>query len=64
MSKNLTRGTISTMENDSEKQKEIEEIQRRIEYLINTDQISDSEKLAIANKALKIIELSERKEVV
>lgn len=52
------------MENDSEKQKEIEEIQRRIEYLINTDQISGSEKLAIANKALKIIELSERKEVV
>jgi len=51
-------------ENKSVKQKEIEEIQRRIEYLINTDQISDSEKVAIASKALKIIEQSEGKEAV
>ena len=53
------------MENDSEKTKEVEEIRRRIDYLINTDQISDMEKIVIAKKALEIIEKSkEAKEAV
>lgn len=49
------------MENESEKQREIAEIQRRIEYLIDTDQISNAEKLVIVTKALRIIEQSQRK---
>ena len=47
------------MENESDKQKEIAEIQRRMEYLRNTDQIAISEKIAITKKALEIIEKSE-----
>ncbi len=47
------------MNNNSEKEKKIEEIQRRMEYLKNTDQISISEKIAITKKALEIIEKSE-----
>jgi len=38
---------------------EIEEIKRRIDYLVRTDQISVSDKIAIAKKALEIIEKSE-----
>ena len=44
------------MTNDSEKEKEIEEIKRRIDYLINTEEISISDKIAIAKKALQVIE--------
>ena len=47
------------MENESEKQREIAEIQRRMEYLRNTDQISISEKITITKKALEIFEKSE-----
>ena len=49
---------------DSTKESEIEEIQRRIDYLINTDQISSAEKAVIVTKALRIIEQSQTKEVV
>lgn len=52
------------MESDSEKKAEVEELQRRIDFLIQTDQISDIEKLAIARKALEIIEQCKREEVV
>ena len=52
------------MENYSEQQTEIADIQRRIEYLINTDKIPNSEKLAIASKALKIIEQSEKRQLM
>ena len=48
------------MESDSERKTKIEEIQRRIDYLINTDQIADAEKEAIITKALKIIEQSDK----
>ena len=44
------------MDNDSEKTKEIEEIQRRIEYLKNTDSITLSDKVAILKKALEVLE--------
>jgi hypothetical protein len=49
---------------DGTKEREIEEIQRRIDYLINTDQISSAEKAVIVTKALKIIEQSQREETV
>ncbi len=54
------------MSEDEKKQELIEEIQRRIKYLISTDEISDSEKVTIARKALNLIENGERemKEVV
>ncbi len=42
--------------NESEKQKEIEEIQRRIAYLIATDQISEAQKIVIARNVLNIVE--------
>ena len=38
---------------------EIDEIRRRIAYLINTDEISVTDRIAIAKKALEIIEKSE-----
>ena len=44
------------MNNESEKQKEIAEIQQRIQHLQDTDQISISNKIAIAKQALDIIE--------
>lgn len=50
------------MEDDSEKAKEIEEIRRRIDYLLTTDQISISDKIAIARRALEIIEGGKSKE--
>ena len=46
------------MNNVSKKEQEIEEIWRRLEYIKNTDQISISEKIAIARKALEVIEKS------
>ena len=52
------------MNNDSEKEKEIEEIKRRIDYLVNTDEISISDKIAIAKKALQVIEDSETEKAV
>jgi len=44
------------MGNESEKQKEIAEIQLRIQHLQDTDQISISDKIAIAKQALEILE--------
>ena len=52
------------MNNDSEKEKEIEEIKRRIDYLVNTDEISISDKIAIAKKALQVIEDNETEKAV
>jgi|688.fasta_scaffold1170838_2 hypothetical protein len=43
---------------DSDKEKELAEIKRRLDYLITTDEISDSEKVAILKNALEIIENS------
>ena len=43
------------MNNESEKQKEIAEIQQRIQHLQDTDQISISDKIAIAKQALEIL---------
>ena len=52
----------------SEEQKnselEIEEIRRRVEYLASTDTISLTEKIAIAKKALEIIEEDKVKRAV
>jgi hypothetical protein len=47
------------MNNDSEKELEIEEIQRRLEYLKSTDQISIAKKLAIVKKALEIVDIGD-----
>ncbi len=47
-------------ENEREKQLIVEEIQRRIAYLVSTDQIPDSEKLIIARDVLNMIEHGER----
>ncbi len=44
------------MGNESQKQKEIAEIQLRIQHLQDTDQISISDKIAIAKQALEILE--------
>jgi hypothetical protein len=41
---------------DKQKQELIEEIRRRIEYLVSTDEISDDEKVAIARNALNILD--------
>ena len=43
-------------EETKEKMLVIEEIQRRIAYLISTDQISEDQKINIARNALNIIE--------
>ena len=43
-------------EEQENRKHEIEEIKRRIEYLVSTDKISISEKIAIAKRALEIIE--------
>ena len=47
--------------NESRKKEEMEEIWRRIDYLKKTDNPSLAEKIAVAKKALKIIEKDERK---
>lgn len=52
------------MESDSQKARESEEIKRRIDYLINTDEISAPDKIAIAMKALKIVEESKMEKEV
>jgi lipopolysaccharide biosynthesis protein len=44
------------MDEDKTKAEEIAEIKRRIEYLKNTDQLSDSQKVSIVQRALEIIE--------
>ena len=49
------------MNNESEKQKEIDEIQRRIKYLISTTAISDDEKTTIARKFFQALEGGEEK---
>jgi hypothetical protein len=43
-------------EETNEKKLVIEEIQRRIAFLISTDQISEDEKIIIARNTLNIIE--------
>lgn len=43
---------------ESNKERELAEIKRRLDYLITTDGISDSEKVAILKNALEIIEKS------
>ena len=52
------------MVEEKQKQALIEEIQRRIKYLISTDRISDTEKVVIARKALSIIKDGQREQVV
>ena len=47
------------MENESEKQKEIEEICQRIQNLITAEHLTDEQKLSFARKALEIIDNSE-----
>ena len=51
------------MDNDTKKE-EIEEIKRRIDYLMSSSETSVSEKIVIAKKALEIIEQSKKKEAV
>jgi len=46
------------MENDSEKEKEIEEICQRIQNLITAKHLTDEEKLSFARKTLEIIQNS------
>jgi hypothetical protein len=43
---------------NSAKEDEIAEIQRRIEYLITTDQLSDSKKVSILKEALAACDLN------
>ena len=65
MTKNLRNARITsrqTMEN--EKQAIIDEIQKRIQHLIQTDQITDAEKVAIAREFLNIVENGEKEGVV
>ncbi len=60
LSKNLIRIRMLVMTKEPKNSaEEIEEIKRRIDYLVRTDQISVSDKIAIAKKALEIIEKSE-----
>jgi hypothetical protein len=47
---------------DGNKDIELAEIKRRLDYLMTTDEISDSEKVAILKNALKIIAKSEFEE--
>ena len=47
------------LNSDNEKEGEIEEIQRKMEYLRNTDRISLAEKIAITKRTLLVIEKSE-----
>ena len=51
------------MDNDTKKE-EVEEIRRRIDYLMSTSEISVSEKIVILKKALEIIEQGKTKEEV
>lgn len=44
---------------DNNKEGEITQIKKRLEYLITTDEISDSEKVAIVNIALMTIKKCE-----
>jgi hypothetical protein len=46
------------MNNDSEKEKEIDEICQRIQNLITAEHLTDEEKLSFARKALEIIQKS------
>ena len=46
-----------------EKQTLIDEIQRRISYLVTTDTIPDGEKVRIARKVLNLIEHGEKENV-
>lgn len=44
----------------TQKQELIEEIRRRIQYLISTDSISETEKVVIARNVLNLIENGEK----
>ena len=44
-----------------DEEKELVEIKRRLDYLLTTDEISDSEKIVILKNALEIIENSDAK---
>ena len=46
------------------KQSLVREIQRRIAYLLTTDRISESQKIAIARNVLNLIEHGEKEGVV
>ena len=46
------------MENESEKQKDIEEICQRIQNLISAEHLSEEEKLSFSRKALEILQNS------
>lgn len=48
------------MESDSERKDLAQEIQRRMMNLINTDNVSDEEKLIIARKAIEILEKAKK----
>jgi hypothetical protein len=49
------------MSEDKQKQELIEEIQRRIKYLISTTEISDDEKVTIAREFFQALEGGEEK---
>jgi hypothetical protein len=49
------------MSEDKEKRELIEEIQRRIKYLISTNEISDAEKVAIAREFFQALESGKEK---
>ena len=49
---------------DKEKQAIIDEIQTRIQQLIQTDRIAEAEKVAVAREFLNIIENGEKEGVV
>lgn len=52
------------MESGSERQELVQEIQRRIQNLINTENLTDEQKLAIARRALGIIEKAQERKAV
>ncbi len=49
------------MGEESAKKGEIEEIQRRIKYLLSSDKFSDEEKVAVARKFFQVLEQGEYK---
>jgi hypothetical protein len=51
------------MSEDKEKEELIEEIRKRIRYLVSTNEISDSEKVTIVRNALNLIENGEKEKV-
>lgn len=65
MTKNLHNARITSRQTmDKEKQAIIDEIQKRIQQLIQTDRIAEAEKVAVAREFLNIIENGEKEGVV